>query len=86
MPSLFELLESVQLVQNSVQNKNLVEFVEQQYKKTLNDEIRKFVIREIEAFSGDYSHKVEGRDVIIVEQVIDFLSVPSDIEQLGSTD
>lgn len=31
------------------------------------------VIREIEAFAGDYHHHVEGRDVVIVEQLLDFL-------------
>ena len=31
------------------------------------------VIREIEAFAGDYHHHIDGRDVIIVEQLLDFL-------------
>jgi hypothetical protein len=31
------------------------------------------VIREIEAFAGDYHHHIEGRDVVIVEQLLDFL-------------
>jgi hypothetical protein len=31
------------------------------------------VIKEIKAFAGDYSHQVDGRDVVIVEQLLDFL-------------
>ena len=31
------------------------------------------VIKQIEAFAGDYHHHVEGRDVVIVEQLLDFL-------------
>lgn len=31
------------------------------------------VISEIEAFAGDYHHHVDGRDVVIVEQLLDFL-------------
>lgn len=31
------------------------------------------VIREIEAFAGDYHHHIDGRDVVIVEQLLEFL-------------
>lgn len=31
------------------------------------------VIKQIEAFAGDYHHHVDGRDVVIVEQLLDFL-------------
>jgi hypothetical protein len=31
------------------------------------------IIREIEAFAGDYHHHIDGRDVVIVEQLLDFL-------------
>ena len=31
------------------------------------------VIREIEAFANDYHHHVDGRDVVIVDQLLDFL-------------
>lgn len=34
---------------------------------------RQEIIREIEAFAGDYHHHIEGRDVVIVEQLINFL-------------
>jgi hypothetical protein len=34
---------------------------------------RQRVIMEIEAFANDYHHHVDGRDVIIVEQLLDFL-------------
>jgi len=47
-------------------------------------EARKQVIREIQAFAGDYSHEVtkDGatRQVVIVEQLIDFLREPSSEE------
>ena len=31
------------------------------------------IIREIQAFAGDYHHHIDGRDVVIVEQLLDFL-------------
>jgi hypothetical protein len=31
------------------------------------------VIKEIEAFAGDYHHHIDGRDVVIVEQLLEFL-------------
>jgi hypothetical protein len=31
------------------------------------------VIREVEAFAGEYHHHLDGRDVVIVEQLLDFL-------------
>lgn len=31
------------------------------------------VIKEIEAFAGDYHHHIDGRDVVIVEQLLDFI-------------
>jgi hypothetical protein len=31
------------------------------------------VIREIEAFAGEFHHHIDGRDVIIVEQLLEFL-------------
>jgi len=31
------------------------------------------IIREIEAFASDYHHHVDGRDVVIVEQLLEFL-------------
>lgn len=43
-------------------------------------EARKQVIREIQAFAGDYSHEVtkDGatREVVIVKQLLDFLGEP----------
>ena len=40
---------------------------------------RNKVISEIQAFANDYHHHVDGRDVVIVEQLIDFLrEIPSD--------
>jgi hypothetical protein len=40
--------------------------------KARKDE-RAQVIREIEAFASEYSHLIEGRDVVIVEQLTEFL-------------
>ncbi len=34
---------------------------------------RRDIIREIQAFAGDYGHHINGRDVVIVDQLIDFL-------------
>ena len=34
---------------------------------------RQQVIREVQAFAGEYHHHVDGRDVVIVEQLLDFL-------------
>jgi hypothetical protein len=40
------------------------------------------IIRDIQAFVGEYSHEVthdnEKRRVVIIEQLFDFLSLPSD--------
>jgi KaiC/GvpD/RAD55 family RecA-like ATPase len=36
-------------------------------------ESREKVIREIHAFASEYSHKVDGRDIVIVDQLLDFL-------------
>lgn len=50
------------------------------------DEARALVIREIQAFAGDYSHEMtkDGvtRDVVIVEQLLEFLTVPSSGESV----
>ena len=49
---------------------------------TMN-EMREQVIKEIQAFAGDYSHAMtkDGvtRDVLIVEQLLDFLRVPESV-------
>ena len=36
-------------------------------------ETREKIIREIQAFTADYSHEVDGRRVVIVDQLLDFL-------------
>jgi len=38
------------------------------------------VIREIEAFANDYHHHVDGRDVVIVEQLLEFLKSQKAVE------
>ena len=45
------------------------------------------VISEVEAFAGDYHHHVDGRDVVIVEQLLQFLEpVEGKVEDgLGTT-
>ena len=37
------------------------------------DFVRLDIIREIQAFANDYHHHIEGRDVVIVEQLLTFL-------------
>ena len=34
---------------------------------------RQRLIMEVEVFAGEYHHHLDGRDVIIVEQLLDFL-------------
>jgi hypothetical protein len=47
--------------------------------RALEHQSRSKVISEIEAFAGDYHHHIDGRDVVIVEQLLDFLrGIPSD--------
>jgi len=48
--------------------------------KALEHQTRSRVISEIEAFAGDFHHHVDGRDVVIVDQLLDFLrGISSDI-------
>lgn len=49
--------------------------------------VRHDVIREIQAFAGDYHHHIDGRDVVIVEQLLQFLTpVEGKVEDgLGTT-
>lgn len=48
---------------------------------------RQEIISEIEAFAGDYHHHIDGRDVVIVEQLLDFLKpIEGKVEDgLGTT-
>jgi hypothetical protein len=39
----------------------------------LKAQARVDVVREVKAFAGDYHHHIDGRDVVIVEQLLDFL-------------
>ena len=52
-------------------------------KMTMNEQ-RALVVREIQAFAGDYAHPMtqDGvtRDVVIVEQLLEFLREPSSEE------
>lgn len=42
------------------------------------------LIREIEAFAGDYHHHIDGRDVVIVEQLLDFLRSREAVNEQGN--
>lgn len=47
--------------------------------RAIEHQTRNNIIGEIQAFANDYHHHIDGRDVVIVEQLIDFLrGVPSD--------
>lgn len=49
-------------------------------------DIRKEIIGEIQAFANDYAHRAEGRDVVIVEQLLAFLTPPEgETNGLGTT-
>jgi hypothetical protein len=39
---------------------------------------RQTVLKEIRAFASEYAHNVEGRDVVIVDQLLNFLSDNND--------
>jgi hypothetical protein len=41
---------------------------------------RQQVIREVQAFAGEYHHHVDGRDVVIVDQLLDFLQSKKAVE------
>ena len=42
------------------------------------------VIREVEAFAGEYHHHLDGRDVVIVEQLLDFLKSKEATHEQGN--
>lgn len=42
------------------------------------------IIREIQAFAGDYHHHIDGRDVVIVEQLLDFLQTKEPVNEQGN--
>ena len=46
---------------------------------------RNIIIREIEAFASEYAHNILGRDVVIVEQLLDFIGRPQESTQVGLT-
>jgi hypothetical protein len=47
--------------------------------RSMETQIRNNIIGEIQAFAGDYHHHIDGRDVVIVEQLLEFLrDVPND--------
>lgn len=42
---------------------------------SIASKMRTGIIKEIQAFASECGHKIDGRDVIIVEQLIDFLDI-----------
>ena len=47
-------------------------------KPTIKRNSRDQIIREIQAFAGDYGHSINGRDVVIVDQLLTFLGNRND--------
>lgn len=51
----------------------------QKMMRSLELQTRQKIIGEVQAFANDYHHHFDGRDVVIVEQLLDFLKdVPVD--------
>jgi hypothetical protein len=48
--------------------------------KLIKESERAQVIVEIEAFAGDYHQHIDGRDVVIVEQLLEFLRSKKAVE------
>ena len=47
--------------------------------RVIEHQTRNNIIGEIQAFANEYHHHIDGRDVVIVDQLIDFLrGVPND--------
>jgi cytidylate kinase len=49
--------------------------------RSMEKQIRNNMIGEIQAFANDYHHHIDGRDVVIVEQLLDFLRDVDDSER-----
>lgn len=49
--------------------------------RSMEKQVRNNIISEIQAFANDYHHHIEGRDVVIVEQLLDFLRDVDDSER-----
>jgi cytidylate kinase len=49
--------------------------------RSMEKQIRNNMIGEIQAFANDYHHHIDGRDVVIVEQLLDFLRDVNDSER-----
>ena len=47
--------------------------------RAIEHQTRNNIIGEIQAFANEYHHHIDGRDVVIVDQLVDFLrGVPND--------
>lgn len=53
--------------------------------RSMEKQVRNNIISEIQAFANDYHHHIEGRDVVIVEQLLDFLRDVDDSERPWSS-
>ena len=53
--------------------------------RSMEKQVRNNIIGEIQAFANDYHHHIEGRDVGIVEQLLDFLRDVDDSERPWSS-
>jgi cytidylate kinase len=49
--------------------------------RSMEKQVRNNMISEIQAFANDYHHHIDGRDVVIVEQLLDFLRDVDDSER-----
>ena len=52
--------------------------------RSMEKQVRNNMISEIQAFANDYHHHIDGRDVVIVEQLLDFLRDVDDSERSWS--
>ena len=52
--------------------------------RSMEKQVRNNMISEIQAFANDYHHHIDGRDVVIVEQLLDFLRDVNDSERSWS--
>lgn len=50
--------------------------VSQQMYLLMSKHFREELIREVQAFASEYHHHIDNRDVVIVEQLLDFLRSP----------
>lgn len=57
--------------------------VSKQMYQELDKHFRSEFIGEVQAFASEYHHHIDGRDVVIVEQLLDFLTPVETKEEHG---